>query len=153
MNKAVLVTASNSLMMTAVVAVVDLADRKIFYANAGHNYPYIYQASTKKIIKMDAAGGFPLGFDSGSMYPEAVVDFHSNDRLLLYTDGIIEARNGNGEDFGYDRLESYLHKEISGHPECVRRGLVEAVCDFTAVDEFEDDVTILIVGDEAEGYL
>jgi serine phosphatase RsbU (regulator of sigma subunit) len=151
MNKAVLVTASNSLMMTAVVAVVDLVDRKISYANAGHNYPYIFQASTKTIIQMDCAGGFPLGFDSGSMYPEAVVDFHRNDRLLLYTDGIVEARNNNGEEFGYDRLESYLQKEISGRPECVRRGLVEAVCDFTAVNEFEDDVTILIVGDETEG--
>jgi len=150
MNKAVLVTASSSLMMTAVIAVIDLADRKIHYANAGHNYPYIYRASEKTIINLDNTGGFPLGFDSGSIYNEAVVDFHSNDRLLLYTDGIVEARNKSDEEFGYDRLEAYLRNELGGHPENVRRGLVEVVREFTGVEGFEDDVTILIVGDETE---
>jgi serine phosphatase RsbU (regulator of sigma subunit) len=151
MNKAVLVTASSSLMMTAVIAVVDLADRKITYANAGHNYPYIYRALTKNIIKLDNTGGFPLGFDSGSKYEEAVVDFHQNDRLLLYTDGIVEARNNSDEEFGYDRLETYLENKLSGHPESARRGLIDTVRAFTGVDGFEDDVTILIVGDETEG--
>jgi sigma-B regulation protein RsbU (phosphoserine phosphatase) len=153
MNQAVLVTASSSLMMTAVIAVVDLADRKISYANAGHNYPYIYRASTESIIKLDNTGGFPLGFDSGGIYDEVDVDFCINDRLLLYTDGILEARNNNEEEFGYDRLESYLLNELGGRPEVVRRGLVEAVRKFTGVDGFEDDVTILIVGDETEAYL
>lgn len=150
MNKAVLVTASSSLMMTAVVAVIDLADRKISYANAGHNYPYLYRAATDVLVKLDNTGGFPLGFDSGSVYDEVVVDFRKNDRLLLYTDGIVEARNNSEEEFGYDRMEAYLQNELSNHPERVRRGLVELVRTFTGVDEFEDDVTILIVGDESE---
>jgi serine phosphatase RsbU (regulator of sigma subunit) len=148
MNKAVLVTASSSLMMTAVIAVIDLADRKISYANAGHNYPYIYRAATATIAKLDNTGGFPLGFDSGSVYEEAEVDFYPNDRLFLYTDGIVEALNTNEEEFGYDRLEGYLQKQLCGNPESARRGLVETVREFTGVDGFEDDVTILIVGDE-----
>jgi serine phosphatase RsbU (regulator of sigma subunit) len=149
MNTSVLVTASNALMMTAVIAIVDLADRTISYANAGHNYPYLYRASTHTLIKLDDTGGFPLGFDTGSMYEEVVVDFNRNDRLLLYTDGIVEARNNSDEEFGYDRLEAYLQKELRSHPEHVRRGLVEAVRGFTGVDGFEDDVTVLIVGDES----
>jgi serine phosphatase RsbU (regulator of sigma subunit) len=149
MNKAVLVTASNSLMMTAVIAIIDLSDRTISYANAGHNYPYLHQASTQTLIKLDNTGGFPLGFDVGSTYDEVVVDFNQNDRLLLYTDGIVEARNNSEEEFGYDRLEAYLQNKLSGHPEHVRRGLVDAVLGFTGVDGFEDDVTVLIVGDES----
>lgn len=151
MNKAVLATASSSLMMTAVVAVIDLTQRKIFYANAGHNYPYLYRASTKNLIKLDDTGGFPLGFEPGSIYDETTVDFHPNDRLLLYTDGIIEARNKNGEEFGYERLETYLRHKLKGHPETVRRELIATVREFTGIDGFEDDVTILIVGDETEG--
>jgi serine phosphatase RsbU (regulator of sigma subunit) len=150
MNKSVLVTASNSLMMTAVVAVIDLADRKISYANAGHNYPYLYQSTTKSNIRLDNTGGFPLGFDAGSTFAEAVVDFGQNDRLMLYTDGIVEACNKNGEEFGYDRLEAYLQSDLCRHPEQARRGLVETVREFTGVDGFEDDVTILIVGDGSE---
>jgi serine phosphatase RsbU (regulator of sigma subunit) len=151
MNKAVLVTASSSLMMTAVVAIVDLDDRKIVYANAGHNYPYIYYSATKTIEKLDKTGGFPLGFDSGSVYDEAVVDFNANDRLLLYTDGIVEARNKGEEEFGYERLEAVLLDGFSSHPESLRCGLIDTVRNFTNVDEFEDDVTILIVADETEG--
>ncbi|MFH1027545.1 MAG: SpoIIE family protein phosphatase, partial [Pseudomonadota bacterium] len=151
MNKAVLVTASSSLMMTAVVAVIDLVERKISYANAGHNYPYLYRASTGTISMLENTGGFPLGFDSGSIYEEDVVDFNINDRLLLYTDGIVEARGGNQEEFGYDRLEQYLQNQLSGHPADTRRGLVESVRKFTGIEEFEDDVTILIVAYETEG--
>jgi serine phosphatase RsbU (regulator of sigma subunit) len=150
MNTAVLVTASNALMMTAVVAIVDLAGRKIFYANAGHNYPYIYRASTNTLIKLDNTGGFPLGFEPGSVYEEAVEDFFKHDRLMLYTDGIVEARDKYEEEFGYDRLETYLLNQLSTHPEQARRGLVEAVREFTGVDGFEDDVTVLIVADETE---
>lgn len=150
MNKAVLVTASNSLMMTALIAVIDLAERKICYANAGHNYPYIYRASTKTIITLDSAGGFPLGFQLESVYGEAEVAFHYNDRLFLYTDGIVEALNNNDEEFGYDRMEAYLLNELGGSPARARQGLVEAVRAFTGVDGFEDDVTLLIVGDETE---
>ena len=150
MNTAVLVTASNALMMTAVVAVIDLAERKISYANAGHNFPYIYQASTNSISRLEDAGGFPLGFDAASRYDEVVVDFNARDRLFLYTDGILEARDINEEEFGYDRLEAYLRNQLSGQPESARRGLVEGVREFTGVHEFEDDVTILIVGDETK---
>ena len=147
MNKAVLVTASNSLMMTAVIAVIDLENRKISYANAGHNYPYLYRAATNSVLKLDSTGGFPLGFEIESVYNEAEADFNCNDRLLLYTDGIMEACDKNGEEFGYDRLETYLQREFSGQPERVRRGLVGAVREFTGADDFEDDVTILVVGD------
>jgi serine phosphatase RsbU (regulator of sigma subunit) len=152
MNTSVLVTASSSLMMTALVAVIDLSERKISYANAGHNYPYIYRDSTETLIKLDSTGGFPLGFDSRSVYDEAVVAFHNNDRLMLYTDGILEARDKNEEEFGYERLETYLQKELSAHPINVRRGLVETVRAYTGVDGFEDDVTILIVADETESH-
>ena len=148
MNKAVLVTASSSLMMTAVVAVVDLKDRKVSYANAGHNYPYIYRALTTKVCRMDKTSGFPLGFDAGSIYEEAVDDFNSNDRLFLYSDGIVEARDKNEEEFGYERLEAYLHNELSGHPAHVRQRLIDTVRLFSGEEGFEDDVTILIVGDE-----
>jgi serine phosphatase RsbU (regulator of sigma subunit) len=153
MNKAVLVTASDALMMTAVVFVIDLAERTVSYANAGHNYPYIYRADKGTLVKLDAAGGFPLGFDAGSVFGDITTEFCSNDRLFLYTDGIVEAFDTQGEEFGYERLERYLKENISSHPALARQGLVDTVREYTGQQAFEDDVTILIVADESAGRL
>lgn len=150
-NKAVMATASNALMMTAVVAVVDHAAHKACLANAGHNYPFLYRAAAEELVMLDGAGGFPLGFEAESEYPEMVVDFRAGDRLLLYTDGIIEARNTSEEEFGYERFREYLQGELRCSPEPFRRGLVEAVQKFSGSEVFEDDVTILVVADETRG--
>ena len=151
MNKAVMATASNALMMTAVIAVVDLAAHVMTLANAGHNYPFHYQADKQLIAMLDQTGGFPLGFDSGSVYSEAALEFNPGDRLLLYTDGIIEARDTNGEEFGYERMGIYMQDELCGPPEPFKRGLVELVKQFSATEQFEDDVTLLILADETKG--
>lgn len=153
MNKAVLVTASDALMMTAVVAVINLADRTMSYANAGHNYPYIYRAATGTLDKLDAAGGFPLGFDAGSQFADVSTEFCCNDRLILYTDGIVEAFDKQGEEFGYERLERYLRDTVGKLPAIVRQGLVDTVREFSGRQGFEDDVTILIVVDESAGQV
>ncbi len=151
MNKAVLATASNALMMTAIVAVVDLAAHTLSLANAGHNYPFLYRAASKQVDMLGESGGFPLGFDAASVYPESHMDFCPGDRLLLYTDGITEARNASGEEFGYERLDAYLREALSGPPAPFRRGLIELVQQFSESERFEDDVTLLVVADETTG--
>jgi sigma-B regulation protein RsbU (phosphoserine phosphatase) len=152
MNKTVLATASNALMMTAIVAVVDLSAHTLAFASAGHNYPFLYQAASQQVAMLDETGGFPLGFDAGSTYTEFEVEFLGGDRLLLYTDGIIEARNTAGEEFGYERFGVYLHDTLCGSPEQFRRGLVTTVQRFSGSEGFEDDVTILVVANETTGY-
>lgn len=151
MNKAVLATASNALMMTAVVAVVDLSAHTLSLANAGHNYPFLYRAASNQVAMLDETGGFPLGFDAESTYAESAMDFRPGDRLLLYTDGIIEARAASGDEFGYERMGTYMRSALRGQPESFRRGLVELVHNFTELERFEDDVTLLIVADETTG--
>jgi phosphoserine phosphatase RsbU/P len=117
MNKAVCVTASNSLMMTAVIAVIDRTVNKMFLANAGHNYPFQYRSSEVAVAMLDGTGGFPLGFDMASEYNEIEIDFRCGDRLILYSDGIVEARNGEGEEFGYERFSRYAQQNFGNSPE------------------------------------
>lgn len=145
MNKAVCATASNSLMMTAVIAVIDLAANKVFLANAGHNYPFLYRSSDETVAMLDGTGGFPLGFDMGSEYEEVAIDFRCGDRLFLYSDGIVEAHNEEGEEFGYDRFTCYAHENSGTPPESFRLGLLDAVRAFSGTEDFDDDVTLLVV--------
>jgi len=145
MNKAVCATASNSLMMTAVVAVIDRTVNKVFLANAGHNYPFQYRSSDEAVAMLDGTDGFPLGFDMGSEYNEIEIDFRCNDLMILYSDGIVEAHNGEGEEFGYERFSDYARQNSGNSPESFRLGLLDAVRAFSGAECFEDDVTLLVV--------
>jgi serine phosphatase RsbU (regulator of sigma subunit) len=147
-NSAVLAISSNTMMMTAVVAVIDLATHTVTLANAGHPYPYFYHAAEGTVSMQDGVGGFPLGFDSESTYAELVVGFERGDRMLLYTDGIVEVPDNAGEEFGYTRLETHLRESIVGAPEQFRRSLVKTALQFSAADGFGDDVTIVVVACE-----
>ncbi|MDR3578980.1 MAG: SpoIIE family protein phosphatase [Oryzomonas sp.] len=148
MNKAVCATASNSLMMTAVIAVIDRTVNKVFLANAGHNYPFQYRSSEAAVAMLDGTGGFPLGFDMASEYNEIEIDFRCGDRLILYSDGIVEARNGEGEEFGYERFSRYAQENYGNSPESFRIGLLDEVRAFSGTESFEDDVTLLVVAAE-----
>ncbi|GFE62671.1 PP2C family protein-serine/threonine phosphatase [Geobacter sp. AOG2] len=148
MNKAVCATASNSLMMTAVIAVIDRTANKVFLANAGHNYPYLYRSSDEAVVMLDGTGGFPLGFDMGSEYHEIAIDFQCGDLLILYSDGIVEARNEEGDEFGYERFSRYARQNSGSSPESFRLGLLDAVRTFSGAECFEDDVTLLVVAAE-----
>lgn len=80
------------------------------YACAGHNPPLL--RSNGEARWLDAVGSFPLGIDRGAWYEEAEVQLQPGDSLLLYTDGITEAKALSGEFFGEERLE---HAILNGH--------------------------------------
>ncbi len=147
-NSAVLAASSNAMMMTAVVAVIDRTARSISLANAGHPYPYLYRGREQSVVMLDGAGGFPLGFDKDSRYAELVAGFECGDRLLLYSDGIVEARNTAGDEFGYERMQAAMQQPLSGDPARFRRELVQTALRFSGKDDFEDDVTIVVLACE-----
>jgi sigma-B regulation protein RsbU (phosphoserine phosphatase) len=127
---------------------IDRAAHTATVANAGHPYPYLFRAEDGSVSMLEGVGGFPLGFDGGSEYAELAVDFHCGDRLLLFSDGIVEARNHAGEEFGFERLEAAARREISGAPEQFRQELVRTALQFAEADGFEDDVTIVVVASD-----
>ncbi|MCM6773159.1 serine/threonine-protein phosphatase [Nocardia sp. CDC159] len=128
---------------TAVVAEVDLPTGRLRYINAGHPEPLIMRSG--KIVKPLRSGRRrPLGIGQGELTvgEEAL---QPDDWLILYTDGITEARDPNGEFFGEGRLVDFLRREAaSGHPppETARR-LIRAVLAHQH-GIFQDDATVLL---------
>jgi serine phosphatase RsbU (regulator of sigma subunit)/CBS domain-containing protein len=144
MNNAILATARQTLLMTCLIAVIDQQREELTLANAGHNFPYVYreQAGTLKMIN-DVAG-YPLGFEENCAYDELTVPFPAGSTLFLYTDGIVECHNREGEEFGYGRLEAFLYEEFHHPPQKVKKLLLTEAARFVGAKSFEDDVTLLI---------
>jgi phosphoserine phosphatase RsbU/P len=143
MNGAILATTGQTLLMTCIVAIIDLGDRQIRYANAGHNFPYLYRKCTRSVEMLQNSPCFPLGFDANSLYEENIVEFSPGDALVLYSDGIPECSNAAG-DYGYKRFENCLSSLAEQSPgDCVNQ-ILRSLSEFRGNEGFEDDVTLVV---------
>jgi phosphoserine phosphatase RsbU/P len=91
-------------LFTAFLGIYEPLSRRLTYANAGHPPPLLRRWSDAAICPLDAVGTFPLGIDASDIYKEATVQLEPGDTVLLYTDGITEARNAEGDLFEPERL-------------------------------------------------
>ncbi len=133
-------TNGNGSFVTAFYGLYDSVQGKLVYARAGHNPPRLLREG--KVSSLDGKGGIPLGMLGESVYEASEQKLERGDLLMLYTDGIVEARSGNRDMFGVERLDEAL---ISGEPTAkasVRRvlGALEAFTDRTPLI---DDQTLL----------
>jgi serine phosphatase RsbU (regulator of sigma subunit) len=110
------------------------ADGECTLANAGHPAPYLNDR------ELPMSGSLPVGMVPAADYEEQTFSLHPGDRLTLYTDGVLEARNRSGELFGFERLGSILASRMSA------ASIAEAACDFGQ----EDDITVLTIERRAE---
>lgn len=144
MNRAILATAGQQLMMTALIGVVEPDKNRVVLASAGHPYPWRFAAKQDVWSEIPLDPGFPLGFDDQAQYPELSVPFLPGDRLLLFSDGIIEAENHMGHAFGLYGFHQTLAEAGRLWPEQLKELLLQNARAFTERESFEDDVTLLI---------
>lgn len=117
---------------TLFYCVVDNATRMMRYVNAGHP-PALLIRQDGSCVFLEA-GGPPVGMFPAWNYEEGVIELHSGDVILAYTDGVIEATNPEGEEWGLDGLRNALDRYHSRSPE----DIVDAV--FAALDKYTDGV-------------
>ena len=144
MNNTILATARQTLLMTCLIAIIDMPKGEVVMANAGHNFPYLIGGTTGRAVRLSTAPGFPLGFEQDCLYEELSTPFSTGDTLFLYTDGIVECINDRDEEFGYERLESFLNEHASSRPRDIKQNLLETAISFMGGNSFDDDVTLLV---------
>jgi sigma-B regulation protein RsbU (phosphoserine phosphatase) len=129
--------------MTFFFGILDI-DGNCTYVNAGHNPPFLL--SRNGTIRELDVGGTVLGFFPGARYQSETIKLQPDDHLILFTDGVIEALNTAGEEFGTDRL-TVLLKENAGAtaPEILAR-IQEAVLSFSSNAPQHDDITMMVLG-------
>ena len=129
------------MFVTAWVGVLDYATGHVDFVNAGHNPPLLWQDGGWRWIK--DRSGLPLGLFDGLSYQAYALECEIGDQFLLYTDGVTEAMDVDGLQYGEQRLEKLATENYPSHP----RELIEAVRHDVALHaegaEQSDDITIL----------
>lgn len=144
LSDTILKTAKQSLLMTMFAVCLDTHTGELKYANAGHQFAYLYRPITGSLDILEL-GGMPLGRDEGIVYEQGITEMDVGDRLFLYTDGIVEEENAVGECFGYDRLEELLAIHAESGAETLRDRLLESLISHVGHTDFCDDVTIFYI--------
>jgi sigma-B regulation protein RsbU (phosphoserine phosphatase) len=94
--------------VTAFYSVLDASNRTLAYTNAGHSPPLLLEKDGS--VRFIERGGRPLGMFRDTRYYEYYLSMEPGQVLVLYTDGVTEATNGSGEEYGIERLESAVRK-------------------------------------------
>jgi sigma-B regulation protein RsbU (phosphoserine phosphatase) len=122
--------------------VIDSEIGSLTYANAGHFPPALIKPDGT-VIRL-ASGGPVLGVLAAGTYESGTVAFGAGDRLILYTDGITEARSESDEEFGDERLLSLAAEHRACSAPALQARLVDAVATFTG-RRFTDDATLIVL--------
>ena len=129
--------------ITAFYAVVNIPERTLTFTNAGHNPPLLVRAGGE-CVRLEA-GGSVLGAFPNASFSEEQIQLHHGDRLLLFTDGLTEALDATGEQFGDERLIEILREQRGQSPADLKETLFNVVGEFCG-NTFRDDAALMVIG-------
>jgi sigma-B regulation protein RsbU (phosphoserine phosphatase) len=141
-NELLLPDTKQGMFVTAVYAVLDLNTGEMTYANAGHNPPlWVRRDSLEKLTRT----GIALGASENANMSERTIQLTEGESLLLYTDGLTEAFNLEGDMFGEERLLRALGWQESASADDMIKAVESALDDFAGNAPPSDDLTMLAV--------
>ena len=143
LNEIVIKVAPKRMMMTFFFGLLDPHAMTLRFSSAGHLDPYVFRARENRLLPL-SAWGYPLGIRRRDPFKEMEISFQQGDRLILYSDGLIEAINDDEEPFGFKRFEEVLLSESHRPAGEIRKSLLDAVKKFTSNRPPEDDQTLVI---------
>jgi len=127
---------------TAVLAVLEPETGVVRYANAGHNPPLVVRGDGS--LEELWSTGIPLGMMADAEYTAEEVTLERGDTIVIYTDGVTEARNRQGEEYEPWRLKAVCCKHCSSSAEALGRAVAADLDAFTDGAPYDDDRTIVI---------
>jgi serine phosphatase RsbU (regulator of sigma subunit)/predicted ester cyclase len=129
----------SNMFVTCFYAILDPKSGHLLYANAGHDLPYLHRNGEAEELR---ARGMPLGVMSKMSYEEKETILQAGEAALLYSDGLVEAHDPEGEMFGFPRLRALIAEH--GEERSLGDLLLEELYSFTGERwEQEDDITLL----------
>ena len=141
-----LLTENNETVMfvTLLYAIYDPETGVLTYSNGGHCNPLLVHTDGSS-EELPHTGGVALGVMPELNYQEANVTLAPGDTLVLYTDGVSEAMNAEGEEFGIERLQDLFSAQPPSDAKQANEAVLQAVADFAGDTPQSDDVTCLVI--------
>ena len=134
--------------VTLFYAELDPEIGRLTFLNAGHNPPLIVHAGGT--MEQLASGGLPLGIMAEAEFREGRTQLHPGDVLVVYSDGVSEAVNPTGEEFGPTRLYEVVARNLDASASGIRDRIESALTKFCQGTPAADDITLVIVKRNAE---
>jgi phosphoserine phosphatase RsbU/P len=138
LNQALLKDLPEGRFVTLVYSILDTKHATVSVANGGHPYP-IFAREPTNVTELKTEKGLPLGL-MNSEYSEIGLTLQTGDRVLMYTDGAVEATNSGGQEYGTSRLVKSLQK-----PGVSARAVLTEVQEFASGGELSDDATAIVL--------
>jgi serine phosphatase RsbU (regulator of sigma subunit) len=145
MNRAIFESAKRKFVMTCFASILDPKARSITYANAGHNFPYLFRpgAGEASDFQVLMSRGNRLGDLEESTYAEKTHPLQAGDVLVWYTDGIVECENDRGEEYGEKRFRAAIRRAAELDPMAMKENVVAAAGQFFGERARKDDITLV----------
>ncbi len=143
-NERIIADIHAGLFLTLFYGVLDPATGMLTYCNAGHPPPYLFLPGEGQAQALHRTG-MPVGISEDARWETAAVQVPPGALLILYTDGISEAHNGNGELFGEGGILDFMRAHRNRPVEEVRDGLISAVYAFAGGQPQVDDITLVVM--------
>jgi serine phosphatase RsbU (regulator of sigma subunit) len=145
MNSAIYQSAKRKFVMTCFASVIDINKRTITYANAGHNFPYLYRTTeTGGEFGSLMIRGNRLGDLADSLYETKTTELQPGDLLVWYTDGIVECENPNGEEYGEKRFRASVRRAAALAAAEIRDAVVSDAATYFGDTVRKDDITLVL---------
>ena len=136
-------------LITAFIAELEISTLSLTWVNAGHNPPFLLRSGGA--IEHLEEGGLPLGAFTASRYESGSTELRPGDTLYIYTDGVIEALNESGEEYGEDRLAKEVAALATAGAAASLSRIFESVDRFADTTPQYDDITCLVLRVAAAG--
>jgi len=150
LNTGILSVSDDERYVTLLLAEIDTRKRIIQYVNCGHNPALLFRASTGTLTRMNSSCP-PIGLSPEETCELTSADLMAGDVAVFYTDGVTEAENRLGEEFGLERLSAVVRRGSLLSAEELKIEIFKSAANFCGELGFQDDVTILVVKCHLDG--
>lgn len=147
-NRQIYPDIKEDMFISMAYVILDHVRRTVTLARAGHDAPLLYRHATESVTPVKVSG-MVVGIDSGSVFDRITGDLalslEQDDCLLLYTDGVNEALDANGDEFGLDRIVQCVRTCAPNGAPALITGLIDELRSFVGAQPQNDDITLIAI--------